>query len=88
MDFFSTYLPVAVIASWASIFPNFAFLYPVEEGHYRWIVFVPAKNGEGSLNRYFGLKHDGTPIPMFLMSMSIFEKNLSLLSWMIPWILT
>ena len=32
----------------------------VEEGHYRWIVFVPAKNGEGSLNRYFGLKHDGT----------------------------
>ncbi len=32
----------------------------VEEGHYRWIVFVPARNGEGSLNRYFGLKHDGT----------------------------
>ncbi len=29
------------------------------EGFYRWIVFLPAKDGSGALNRYFGLKDDG-----------------------------
>ena len=32
----------------------------VEEGHYRWITFLPARSGDGAMNRYFGLKHDGT----------------------------
>ena len=32
----------------------------VEDGHYRWIVFLPARSGLGALNRYFGLRYDGT----------------------------
>ena len=32
----------------------------VEDGHYRWIVFLPARSGLGALNRYFGLRTDGT----------------------------
>ncbi|MEM0141075.1 MAG: type B DNA-directed DNA polymerase [Thermoplasmatales archaeon] len=29
------------------------------EGRYKWIVFLPTKDGMGSLNKYFGLKDDG-----------------------------
>ncbi len=29
------------------------------EGYYRWIVFLPAKDGRGALNRYFGLMDNG-----------------------------
>jgi DNA polymerase I len=29
------------------------------EGHYKWIVFLPAKDGSGALNRYFGLMDNG-----------------------------
>ncbi len=32
----------------------------VLEGHYRWIVFFPAENGIGAVNRYVGLKYDQT----------------------------
>ncbi len=32
----------------------------VEDGHYRWIVFMPANSGLGALNRYIGLRMDGT----------------------------
>ena len=32
----------------------------VEDGYYRWIVFMPARSGMGALNRYIGLRHDGT----------------------------
>ena len=32
----------------------------VEDGHYRWIVFLPSRSGLGALNRYFGLRYDGT----------------------------
>ncbi len=32
----------------------------VEDGYYRWIVFMPARSGMGALNRYMGLRHDGT----------------------------
>ena len=29
------------------------------EGFYKWIVFLPARDGNGALNRYFGLMNDG-----------------------------
>jgi len=29
------------------------------EGRYRWIVFLPTRDGSGALNRYFGLMDDG-----------------------------
>ncbi len=32
----------------------------VEEGRYRWIAFLPSRSRIGALNRYLGLKHDGT----------------------------
>ncbi len=32
----------------------------VEEGHYKWIVFLPSRSRIGALNRYFGLKYDRT----------------------------
>ncbi len=32
----------------------------VLDGHYRWIVFLPSRSGLGALNRYFGLRYDGT----------------------------
>lgn len=32
----------------------------VLDGHYRWITFMPAKSGLGALNRYVGLRYDGT----------------------------
>lgn len=32
----------------------------VMDGHYRWITFMPAKSGLGALNRYVGLRDDGT----------------------------
>ncbi len=32
----------------------------VLDGHYRWIVFFPARSGLGSLNRYIGMRTDGT----------------------------
>ena len=32
----------------------------VEDGHYRWIVFLPSRSGTGALNRYFGLRYDGS----------------------------
>ncbi|MCL4340895.1 MAG: type B DNA-directed DNA polymerase [Candidatus Thermoplasmatota archaeon] len=32
----------------------------VLDGYYRWIVFLPSRSGIGSLNRYMGLRHDGT----------------------------
>lgn len=32
----------------------------VLDGHYRWIAFFPARSGLGSLNRYVGLRFDGT----------------------------
>ncbi|MHB1439827.1 MAG: type B DNA-directed DNA polymerase [Cuniculiplasma sp.] len=32
----------------------------VLDGHYRWMVFLPARSGLGALNRYFGLKYDGS----------------------------
>lgn len=32
----------------------------VEDGYYRWIVFFPARSGLGALNRYMGLRYDGT----------------------------
>ncbi|AKA48171.1 hypothetical protein IX51_02600 [uncultured archaeon] len=31
----------------------------VLDGHYRWIVFLPARSGLGSLNRYIGMRMDG-----------------------------
>lgn len=32
----------------------------VLDGHYRWIAFFPARSGLGSVNRYIGLREDGT----------------------------
>ncbi|MCL5803423.1 MAG: type B DNA-directed DNA polymerase [Candidatus Thermoplasmatota archaeon] len=32
----------------------------VMDGYYRWILFLPSRNGTGSLNRYMGLRHDRT----------------------------
>ncbi len=32
----------------------------VLDGHYRWITFMPARSGLGALNRYVGLREDGT----------------------------
>ena len=32
----------------------------VMDGHYRWIAFMPARSGLGALNRYVGLRDDGT----------------------------
>lgn len=32
----------------------------VLDGHYRWITFMPARSGLGALNRYVGLRQDGT----------------------------
>lgn len=32
----------------------------VMDGHYRWICFFPARSGLGSLNRYLGMRYDGT----------------------------
>ncbi len=32
----------------------------VLEGHYKWIVFFPSESGLGAVNRYTGLKADGT----------------------------
>lgn len=32
----------------------------VLDGHYRWLVFLPARNGNGSPGRYMGLRTDGT----------------------------
>lgn len=32
----------------------------VLDGHYRWITFMPARSGLGALNRYVGLRDDGT----------------------------
>ncbi|MDS0257680.1 type B DNA-directed DNA polymerase [Thermoplasmatales archaeon AK] len=32
----------------------------VLDGHYRWIAFLPARSGLGALNRYFGLRYDGS----------------------------
>lgn len=32
----------------------------VLEGHYRWIVFFPSESGIGAVNRYAGLRRDGT----------------------------
>lgn len=32
----------------------------VLDSHYRWIVFLPSRDGTGALNRYFGLRTDGT----------------------------
>ena len=32
----------------------------VLDGYYRWILFLPSRNGTGALNRYMGLRHDGT----------------------------
>ena len=32
----------------------------VEDGHYRWIVFLPSRSGLGALNRYYGLRYDGS----------------------------
>lgn len=32
----------------------------VLDGHYRWISFFPARSGLGSLNRYIGMRTDGT----------------------------
>ncbi len=32
----------------------------VVDGHYRWIAFMPARSGLGALNRYVGLRDDGT----------------------------
>ncbi len=32
----------------------------VEDGHYRWIVFMPANSGLGALNMYIGLRMDET----------------------------
>ncbi|WP_393971161.1 type B DNA-directed DNA polymerase [Oxyplasma meridianum] len=32
----------------------------VLDGYYRWIVFLPSRSGIGALNRYMGLRHDGT----------------------------
>lgn len=32
----------------------------VLDGHYRWIAFMPARSGLGALNRYVGLRYDGT----------------------------
>ncbi len=31
----------------------------VKDGHYPWIVFLPARSGLGALNRYFGMKDGG-----------------------------
>jgi DNA polymerase I len=31
----------------------------VMDGHYRWIVFLPARSGLGALNRYYGMKENG-----------------------------
>ena len=30
------------------------------EGHYNWIAFLPSSEGDGALNRYFGLMDDGS----------------------------
>lgn len=32
----------------------------VLDGHYRWLVFMPARSGLGALNRYVGLRYDDT----------------------------
>ena len=32
----------------------------VLDGHYRWIVFFPARSGAGAVNRYLGLRYDGS----------------------------
>ncbi len=32
----------------------------VQDGHYRWIAFFQARSGLGSLNRYIGMRTDGT----------------------------
>lgn len=32
----------------------------VLDGHYKWLVFLPARNGNGSPSRYMGLRTDGT----------------------------
>jgi DNA polymerase I len=32
----------------------------VMDGYYKWMVFLPARSGLGALNRYFGLKYDGS----------------------------
>ncbi len=32
----------------------------VMDGHYRWIAFLPSRNGSGSPNSYIGLRFDGT----------------------------
>lgn len=32
----------------------------VLDGHYRWIVFFPSRSGIGAVNRYLGLRYDGT----------------------------
>lgn len=31
----------------------------VMDGHYRWLVILPARSGLGALNRYYGLKYNG-----------------------------
>ena len=32
----------------------------VVDGHYRWIAFLPSRSGLGALNRYLGLRYDGS----------------------------
>ena len=32
----------------------------VMDGYYKWMAFLPARSGLGALNRYFGLKYDGS----------------------------